>query len=171
MQHIYLCECILKIFIAWTYCSHPWLWPAYIKSRFAIFRTVKIKGLCLQLKRSRTKYAAKKNHFFNISSCKWPPTSYLKSFTSFWRGIDELLPIYFFIHQHVQHMTSQILLILIDFDRIFYHFLIWNYSSLNRYNSGTGSDIKKTVNCDLPDFCCFFKFGNKKKHLHFKYFN
>ena len=32
-------------------------------------------------------------------------------------------------HQHVQHMTSQILLILIDFDRVFDHFLTRNYSS------------------------------------------
>ena len=40
-------------------------------------------------------------------------------------------------------MMSQILSILIDFHRIFYQFLIWNYSSLNRYNSGTKEDIKK----------------------------
>ena len=52
---------------------------------------------------------------------------------------------YFFFssHEHVQHMTSQILLILIDFDWVFDHFLIWNYSSLNRYNSRTRRDIKK----------------------------
>ena len=46
-------------------------------------------------------------------------------------------------HKHVKHMTLQILLILIDFDRVFDHFLIRNYSSLNRYNSGTRRDIKK----------------------------
>ena len=40
-------------------------------------------------------------------------------------------------------MTSQILLILIDFDSFFGHFLIWNYSSLNPYNSETKTDIKK----------------------------
>ena len=44
---------------------------------------------------------------------------------------------------NVQHMTSQILLILIDLDRAFDHFLIWNYSSLNLYNSGTRRDVKK----------------------------
>ena len=62
-------------------------------------------------------------------------------------GSDEVLMSYYLFiyssHQHVQHMTSQILLILIDFDRIFDHFLIWNYSSLNRYNSGTRRGIKK----------------------------
>ena len=63
MRHIYLCECILRIFIAWTYSSHPWLWPAYVKSRFAFIRTVEIKGLCLQLKRSGTKYAAQEINF------------------------------------------------------------------------------------------------------------
>ena len=61
-------------------------------------------------------------------------------------------------HQHVQHMTSQILLILIDFDRAFDHFLIQNYASLNRYNSGTifltfaalsYSAIKKHLICTL----------------------
>ena len=34
-------------------------------------------------------------------------------------------------------MTSQILSILIGFDSFFGHFLIWNYSSLSNYNSGT----------------------------------
>ena len=46
-------------------------------------------------------------------------------------------------HQHVQHMKSQILLILIDFDSFFGHFLIRNYSSLNLYNSEIRRDIKK----------------------------
>ena len=40
-------------------------------------------------------------------------------------------------------MASQILFILIDFDKVSDYFLIWNYSSLNRYNSGTGRDSKK----------------------------
>ena len=48
----------------------------------------------------------------------------------------------FSFHQHVQHMTSQTLLILIDFDNFFGHFLIQNYSPLNFYNSGTKRDIK-----------------------------
>ena len=59
-------------------------------------------------------------------------------------GSDEVLMSYYLFicsfNQHVQHMTSQILLILIDFVRDFDHFLIWNNSSLNCYNSG---DIKK----------------------------
>ena len=37
------------------------------------------------------------NQFFNINSWKWPSTSPLKSFTWFWRVIDELLPVYFFL--------------------------------------------------------------------------
>ena len=46
--------------------------------------------------------------------------------------------------EHVQHMTSQILLILIDFDSFFGHLLIRNYSSFeNLYNSGARRDIKK----------------------------
>ena len=42
MHHIYLCERNSKIFMARTYSSHPWLWPAYIKGRFAFPRTVEI---------------------------------------------------------------------------------------------------------------------------------
>ena len=62
------------------------------------------------------------NQFFNINSCKWPSTSSLKVSL----GSDELLMSYYLFivssHQHVQHMTSQILLILIDFDSFFGHF-------------------------------------------------
>ena len=43
-------------------------------------------------------------------------------------GSDEVLMCYYLFifssHQYVQHMTSQILLILIDFDSFFGHFLI-----------------------------------------------
>ena len=35
----------------------------FVKSRFAFIKTVEIKGLCLQLKRSGTKYAAQKINF------------------------------------------------------------------------------------------------------------
>ena len=141
VHHIYLCECILRIFIAWTYSSHPWLWPAYVKGRFAFIRTVEIKGLSLQLKRSGTKYAAQKINFLTsaIANGRTLPL---------WKvslGSDEVLMSYwlfiFSSHQHAQHMTSQILfLFLIDFNRGFDHFLIWNCSSLN---SGTGRDIKE----------------------------
>ena len=62
-------------------------------------------------------------------------------------GSDQVLTSYYLFifssHQHVQHMTSQMLLILIDLDSFFGHFLIWNYSSLDFYNSGTRRDIKK----------------------------
>ena len=56
-----------------------------------------------------------KRSIFNITSCKWPSTSSVKSLTWFLWVIYELLFI-FSSYQHVQHMTSQILLILIDFD-------------------------------------------------------
>ena len=143
MGHIYLCECILKIFIAWTYSSHPWLWPAYVKSRFAFIKTVEVKGLCLQLKRSGTEYAAQKINFLTSAVANGRPLPLWKVSL----GSDEvLMSNYLFIfssHQHVQYMTSQNLLIFIDFDNSFGHFLIWNYSLLNLYNSGTRRDIKK----------------------------
>ena len=77
MHHIYLCECNSKIVITWTYSSHPWLWPAYVKSRFAF--TAEIKALCLQLKRSGTEYAA--NQFFNIH---FPSEKFHLVLTSCW---------------------------------------------------------------------------------------
>ena len=46
-------------------------------------------------------------------------------------------------HQHVQHMTSKILLMLIDWDSFFGYVLIRNYTSLNLCNSGIRRDIKK----------------------------
>ena len=137
MPHIYLCECNSKIFMARTYSSHQWLWSAYVKSRFAFARTVEIKGLCLQLKRSGTDHAAQKVNFLTSTVANGRPLPLWKVSL----GSDELLMSYYLFifssHQHVQHMTSQILLILIDFDSFFGHFLIWNYSSLNLYNSGT----------------------------------
>ena len=143
MRHIYLCECNSKIFMTRTYSSHPWLWPAYVKSRFAFARTVKIEGLCLQLKRSETEYAAQKINFLTSAVANGRPLP----LWNVWLGSDELLMSYYLFifssNQHVQHMTSQILLILIDFASFFEHFLIWNYSSLNLYNSGTRRDIQK----------------------------
>ena len=119
MRHIYLCECILKIFIAWTDSSHPWLWPAYVKIRFAFIRTVEIKGLCLQLKGSGTEYAAQKINFLTLAVANGRTLLLWKVSL----GSDEVLKSYYLFifssHQHVQHMTSQILLILIDFDSLF----------------------------------------------------
>ena len=119
MRHIYFCECIFKIFIAWTYSSHPWLWPAYVKSLFAFIRTVEIKSLCLQFKRSGTEYAAQKINFLILAVANGRTLLLWKVSL----GSDEVLKSYYhFIfssHQHVQHLTSQILLILIDFDSLF----------------------------------------------------
>ena len=143
MRHIYLCECILRIFIAWTHSSHPWLWPPYVKSRFAFIRTAEIKGLCLQLMRSVTKYAAQKINVLASAVANGRSLHLWKVSL----GSDQVLMSYYLYifssHQHIQHMTSQTLLILIDFDSFFGHFLIWNYSSLDFYNSGTRRDIKK----------------------------
>ena len=75
-----------------------------------------MKGLCLQLKRSGTEYAAQKINILtstvanvSVGSDKFLMSYYLFIFSS---------------HQHVQHMTSQILLISIDLDSYFAHFLI-----------------------------------------------
>ena len=97
MRHIYVCECILKIFIAWTYSSHPWLWPAYVKSRLAFIRTVEIKGLCLQLKRSGTEYAAQKINFLMLAVANGRTLLLWKVLLGSEEVLKVLLPIYFFI--------------------------------------------------------------------------
>ena len=86
--------------------------------------TIEVKGLCLQLKRSGTKYATQKINFLTSAVVNGRP---LPPFKVSFGSDEELTSYYLFIfssHQHVQHMTSQILLILIDFDRVFDHFLI-----------------------------------------------
>ena len=59
--------------MAGTYSKHPWLCPAYVKSRFAFARTVVMKGLCLQLKRSETKYTAQKIVFLTSTVANGRP--------------------------------------------------------------------------------------------------
>ena len=85
--------------------------PAHVKSRFAFVRTAEIKGLCLQLKRSGTKYAAQKITFLTSAVANDRPLSLLKVSL----GSDEVLMSYYLFifssHQHVQDMKSQILLI------------------------------------------------------------
>ena len=96
----------------------------YVKSRFAFIRTVEIKGLCLQLKRSGTEYAAQKINFL-VSAVANGRLLPLRKVSL---GSEEVLMCYylfiFLSHQYGQQMTSQILLILIDFDSFFGHFLI-----------------------------------------------
>ena len=65
------------------------------------------KWFMFTMKEVWDRVSSPENQFFNISSCKWPSTSCLKSFTWFWWGIDELSPIYYLIS-------------------FFGHFLIWN---------------------------------------------
>ena len=143
MLHIYFCECILKIFIAWTYSSHPWLWPAYVKSRFAFIRTVEIKSLCLQLKRSGTEYAAQKINFLILAVANGRtllPEKFHLVLTRYWRVIT-------FLFFHPVNMSStwrhKFYWFWLIVTAYFGQFLIWNYSSLNLYNSGTRKDIKK----------------------------
>ena len=62
-----------KNFYGKNYSSHPWLWPAYVKIRFASARTVEIKGLCLQLKRYGTEHAAQKIDFLTSTVANGPP--------------------------------------------------------------------------------------------------
>ena len=141
--HMYLCEYNSKTFNAWTYFNHPWLWPVCVKRRFVFTRTVEIRGLCLQSKRSGTKYADQKINFFTSTVTNDRPLPLWKGSL----GSDKfLMGYYLFIFsscQYVEYMTSQILLILTDFDSCFAHFLIWNYFSSNLYNSGTIRDIRK----------------------------
>ena len=75
---------------------------------------MEIKGLCLQLKRSGTEYAAQKINFLIPAVADGRPFPLWKVSL----GSDEVLMCYYLFnfssHQYVQHMTSQILLILID---------------------------------------------------------
>ena len=143
MRHIYFCECILKIFIAWTYSSHPWLWPAYVKSRFAFIRTVEIKSLCLQLKRSGTEYAAQKINFLLLTVANGRTLLLWKvslGSARYWRVIT-------FLFFHPINMSStwrhKFYWFWLILTAHFGQFLISNCSSLNLYNSGTRKDIKK----------------------------
>ena len=102
MRYIYLCEWISKIFIAWTYSSHPWLWPTYVKSRFAFIRTVEIKGLCLQLKRSGTEYAAQKINFLISAVTNGRPLALWKISL----GSEEVLMCYYLFIFSFPNMSS-----------------------------------------------------------------
>ena len=90
----------------------------------AFIRTAEIKGLCVQLKRSGTEYAAQKINFLISAVANGPALPLCKVLL----GSHEVLMCYylfiFLSHQYVKNMTSQILLILIDFDSFFGHFLI-----------------------------------------------
>ena len=124
-NEIIICVIFISVNAFWnflsheTYSSHLWLWPAYVKSRFAFIRTVEINSLCLQLKRSGTEYAAQKIIFLILAVANGRTLLLWKV----WLGSDEVFKSYYLFifssHQHVQHMTSQILLILIDFDSLF----------------------------------------------------
>ena len=144
-----------------SYSSNPWLCQKSI-CICQDSRTLQIKCLYLRLKRSGTEYVTQKINFFNVNSCKLPSTSSLKSFAWFWRVVAELLPI-FSSHQHVQHMTSQILLILNGFYNYFGYILIRNYSSLNPYNSGTRRDIRDLKQTRTGSQKTAFILGSNKK--------
>ena len=130
MGHIYFCECILTIFIARTYSSHPWLWPAYVKSWFAFIRNVEIKGLCLQLKRSGTKYAAQKINFLTSTVANGRALPLSEKFHLVLTRYSSVIT-YLFLHpinmsSTWRHKFYWIWLISTECSD---HFLIWNYSS------------------------------------------
>ena len=56
-----------------------------------IYQDCRNKGFMFTIKEVWDQVCGPENQFFNNSSCKWPSTSSLKSFTWFWRGIGELL--------------------------------------------------------------------------------
>ena len=119
---------------------------------------LEIKGLCLQSKRFGTEYAAQKINFLTSTIANGRPLPLWK--VTF--GSDKfLMSYYLFIfssHQHVQHMTSQILLILIDFDSCFAHLLIWNYSSSNLYKATiTWCDLSARFFCIDAKLLCEFE--------------
>ena len=90
------------------------------QNRLAFARTVEIKSLCLQLKRFGTEHAAQKINFLTPTVANGRPLPLRKVSL----GYDELLMSYYLFifssRQHVQHMMSQILLILIDYDSFFW---------------------------------------------------
>ena len=136
-----------------------------------IHQNCRNKGFMFTIKEVWDQVCSPENQFFNISSCKWPSTASLKSFTWFWRGIDVLLPIYFFHRTSVsstwRHKFYWFWLISTAFSGTF-----WSETThLQTLIASNQKRYQETVNGDLPDFCCSFKFGNKKTfHLHFKRF-
>ena len=73
-----------------------------------IYQDCRNKGFTFANKEVWDQVSSPENQLFNISSCKWPSTSSLKTFTWFWWGTNELLPIYFFIPSTcpVHHVTK-----------------------------------------------------------------
>ena len=108
-----------------------------------ILQDCRNKAVFLQFKRSGTECAVQNVNFLTSPVANGRPLPPVKSFTWFWWVTDELLPIYCFIPSTCPaHDVTNF----IDFDwfrQFFGHFLIWNYSSLNLYSSGTRRDIKK----------------------------
>ena len=62
-----------------------------------IYQDCRNKGFMFTVKEVWDRVCSPENQSFNINSCKGLYTSSLKSFAWFRRGIEELLPIYFFI--------------------------------------------------------------------------
>ena len=81
--------------------NHPWQRPACVKSRFTFTRTVEIKGLCLQLKKSGTEYAAQKINFLTSTVANGRPRPLWKVSL----GSDKLLISYYFLFFHPINMS------------------------------------------------------------------
>ena len=62
-----------------------------------IYQDCRNKEFMFTVKEVWDRVCSPENQFLNIGSCEWPYTSSLKSFIWFRQGIEELLPLYFFI--------------------------------------------------------------------------
>ena len=145
MCHIYLCECSLKTFYRVNLFYSSMAMTSVCQKSICIHQKCRNKGFMFTIRAIWDRVSSPENQFSNVTSAvaNGSPLSLRKVSL----GSDEVLMSYYLFifssYQHVKYMTSQNLLILIDFDSFFGHFLIWNYSPLNLYNSGTIRDIKK----------------------------
>ena len=78
--------------------------------------------------------------------------------------------VYSFLHpinmsSTLRHKFYWFWLILIDFVRVFVPLFDLNLLFFKPLWLWSKKRYQETVNGDLPDFCCSFKFGNKKKHF------
>ena len=137
-----------------------------------IYQDYRNKGFMFAIKGVWDRVCNPINQFFNISKWKWPSTSSLKSFTWFWTGIHELLPIYFFIPSACPaHDVTNF----IDFD--WFRQSFWQLFDLKLlfFKLFITLELKEILrNGKWPSswLCCSSKFGIKKTtfNLHFNDF-
>ena len=88
-----------------SYCQH-------MSKSICIYQDCASKGFMFTIKEVWNRVCSPENQFFNTNSWKWPSTSSLKSFTWFWRFIDELSLYSFFPSACPAHDVTNF----IDFD-------------------------------------------------------